>query len=116
MELIDLNSKNINDTLLEDLKRVYKDGGGINMFLNDDKLLELTLLKLFGTPPPQTEILLNLRVVVPWMEWGKRLSYKEGINTDPTDYQVEDATVKSWKEPSEVSQVLSELTKLDGAK
>ena len=40
-----------------------------------------------------------------------RLSYKEA-----PPLPIEDATVKSWKEPSEVSQVLSELTKLDGAK
>ena len=113
MELIDLNSKNINDTLLEDLKRVYVEGGGINMFLNDDKLLELTLLKLFGQPPPQSEIILDLQIMVPWMDWGERLSYKQGELSPPTELQVTDVTPKNWKELSEVDKVTQAIAKVD---
>ena len=73
-----MQNETLDAALMQDVLRAYRDGGGYKVFVNDERLLEAVLLKLFKQEAPQPMLILDLVQEIPWMNWGDRLAYKQG--------------------------------------
>jgi hypothetical protein len=64
--------------LTEDVLQAYDELGGIKYLEQHPELLQRILLKIVNTPDPAPSIIIDMTNYAPWMDWKRRLSYRQG--------------------------------------
>lgn len=74
--------------LKQDVLQAYAELGGYSYLVQQPKLLEAVLLRLIKKPETTgtSAIVIDLQKLVPWMDFGNRLSYqRESLKSEVTD-------------------------------
>jgi hypothetical protein len=68
--------------LTEDVLQAYDELGGIDYLMSQPKLLERILIRLVKQQAPQPEVIINLSVDLPWLDFNQRLAYRHSASPE----------------------------------